>query len=50
MEQENRINNPKPWILQLFCKHEGQWFRKQSLLYHLGGKNSTRYALSVENC
>ena len=29
MEQESRVNNPKPWIAQLFCRHHGEWFRRQ---------------------
>ena len=30
MEQESRVNNPKPWIAQLFCRHHGEWFRRQA--------------------
>lgn len=29
MEQESRVNNPKPWIAQLFCRHHSEWFRRQ---------------------
>lgn len=46
MEQENRINNPKPWILQLFCRHKGEWFRKQTKFFHLGGE--TQYKVCTK--
>lgn len=38
MEQESRVNNPKPWIAQLFCRHHGEWFRKQEPFLNLSGE------------
>lgn len=38
MKQENRVNNPKPWIAQLFCRHHGEWFRKQEPFLNLSGE------------
>ncbi len=26
MKQKDRVRNPKPGVLQLFCKHSGKWF------------------------
>ena len=38
MEQESRVNNPKPWITQLFCRHHGEWFRRQEPYFNLSGE------------
>lgn len=38
MEQESRVNNPKPWIAQLFCRHHGEWFRRQEPFCNLSGE------------
>ena len=46
MEQENRINNPKPWILQLFCSEKGASFREQTKLFNLGG--ATQYKICTK--
>ena len=38
MEQESRVNNPKPWIAQLFCRHHGEWIRRQEPYFSLSGE------------
>lgn len=46
MEQESRVNNPKPWIAQLFCRHHGEWFRRQEPYYNLSGE--TQYKVCTK--
>ena len=38
MEQESRVNNPKPWIAQIFCRHHGEWFIRQEPYFNLSGE------------
>ena len=47
MEQENRVNNPKPWIAHLFCRHHGEWFRKQEPILNLSGER--QYKVSAQS-
>ncbi len=37
-KEKNGINNPKPKILQLFCKHDYGWYRAQTLYHVLSGE------------
>lgn len=46
MENESRVNNPKPWIAQLFCRHHDEWFRRQEPYLNLSGE--TQSAQSAE--
>lgn len=46
MEQESRVNNPKPWIAQLFCRHHGEWFRRQEPYFNLSGE--TQYKVCTK--
>ena len=46
MEQESRVNNPKPWITQLFCRHHGEWFRRQEPYFNLNGE--TQYKVCTK--
>lgn len=46
VEQESRVNNPKPWIAQLFCRHHGEWFRRQEPFYNLSGE--TQYKVCTK--
>lgn len=46
MEQESRVNNPKPWITQLFCRHHGEWFRRQEPYFNLSGE--TQYKICTK--
>ena len=46
MEQESRVNNPKPWIAQLFCRHHGEWFRRQEPFCNLSGE--TQYKVCTK--
>ena len=46
MGQESRVNNPKPWIAQLFCRHHGEWFRGQEPFYNLSGE--TQYKVCTK--
>lgn len=46
MEQESRVNNPKPWIAQLFCRHHGEWFRRQEPYFNLSGE--TQYKVCAK--
>ena len=48
MEQESRVNNPKPWIAQLFCRHHGEWFRRQEPFCNLSGETQYKSAQSAE--
>lgn len=48
MEQESRVNNPKPWIAQLFCRHHGEWFRRQEPYFNLSGETQYKSAQSAE--
>lgn len=41
-ENKDVINNPKSFIKRLFCKHEPQYYRKQSLYYNLSGETQYR--------
>ena len=46
MEQESRVNNPKPWIAQIFCRHHGEWFRRQEPYFNLSGE--TQYKVCTK--
>ena len=46
MEQESRVNNPKSWIAQLFCRHHGEWFRRQEPYFNLSGE--TQYKVCTK--
>lgn len=46
MKQESRVNNPKPWIAQLFCRHHGEWFRRQEPYFNLSGE--TQYKVCTK--
>lgn len=46
MEQESRVNNPKPWIAQLFCRHHSEWFRRQEPYFNLSGE--TQYKVCTK--
>lgn len=46
MEQESRVNNPKPWIAQLFCRHHGEWLRRQEPYLNLSGE--TQYKVCTK--
>ena len=46
MAEENRLNNPKPKILQMFCRHNGIWCRRQEKFFHLGGE--TQYKVCTK--
>lgn len=48
MEQESRVNNPKPWIAQLFCRHHGEWFRRQEPYFNLSARRNIKSAQSAE--
>lgn len=37
---------PKPWIAQLFCRHHGEWFRRQEPYYNLSGE--TQYKVCTK--
>lgn len=41
------INNPKPKILQLFCKHKFNWYRADEPFFILSGE--TQYKI-CEKC
>lgn len=49
MEQESRVNNPKPWIAQLFCRHHGEWFRRQEPYYNLSGETQYKVCAKCGN-
>lgn len=42
----SRVNNPKPWIAQLFCRHHGEWFRRQEPYFNLSGE--TQYKVCTK--
>ena len=46
MEQKSRVNNPKPWIAQLFCRHHGEWFKRQEPYFNLSGE--TQYKVCTK--
>lgn len=46
-KKEYGINNPKPKILQLFCKHKYGWYRPQTSFFNLSGE--TQYKV-CEKC
>ena len=46
MEQESRVNNPKPWIAQIFCRHHGEWFIRQEPYFNLSGE--TQYKVCTK--
>lgn len=35
---EDRLNNPKHWIFQLLCKHDGIWCKQPSKFGNLSGE------------
>ena len=37
-KKEYGINNPKSKFLQLFCKHEYDWYRPQTAFFNLSGE------------
>lgn len=37
-KKEYGINNPKPKILQLFCKHDYGWYRAETKFFNLSGE------------
>jgi hypothetical protein len=41
------VNNPKPMILRLFCKHKYNWYRAQTTFFNLSGE--TQYEV-CEKC
>ena len=40
---EDRVNNPKPKLLQLLCRHDAEWFKKNALFHNLSGE--TQYLI-----
>lgn len=36
-KERNGINNPKPKILQLFCRHDYGWYRAETTFFNLSG-------------
>lgn len=45
---EDRLNNPKSWIAQLFCKHKNTvWCRRQTPFLNLRGE---RQYLMCRDC
>ena len=38
----DRINDPKPKLLQLFCKHDAEWYRKVEKFHNLSGERQYR--------
>ena len=48
MKKQNRVNNPKIKIAQLFCRHKNKgWYTRQSTFHNLQGQ--TQY-LICEDC
>ncbi len=43
---KNRINNPKPKILQFFCRHKCSWYRTKTLYHNLAGE--TQYKVCTK--
>lgn len=43
MKRKYGINNPKPKILQLFCKHDYGWFIAESSTFNISGQ--TQYKI-----
>ena len=48
MEQESRVNNPKPWIAQIFCRHHGEWFIRQEPYFNLSGETQYKVCTKCE--
>jgi hypothetical protein len=46
MEETTTKINKKPKLLQLFCKHEGAWFRKKQMFFNLRGE--TQYKICTK--
>lgn len=45
-KKEYGINNPKPLLLQLFCKHDYNWYRAQTMYFNLSGE--TQYKVCAK--
>lgn len=34
----DRINDPKPKLLQLICRHDADWYTKSTMFHNLSGE------------